>query len=539
MPSDTKKESAWAPLGQPVFRALWIATVASNVGTWVHDVGAGWLMTSLAPSPLMVSLVQAAMTLPIFLFALPAGTLADLVDRRRFLIVAQLWMLAVAAGLGVLTLLGMTGPWMLLLFTFGLGVGSAFVAPAWQAVTPELVPRELLRPAVALSSLGINVSRAIGPALGGFLIAGLGVGSAFVFNALSFLGVTFVLMRWKREPTASPHKEGFLKAIRGGLRFARHARAFQRVLVRSAAFFFPASVTWALLPLLARQELGGGPTFYGVLLTAVGAGAVGGALVLPRIRRHVSSDATVAGASVGWALCAVALVAVRQPAVLVAVMALAGASWIAVLSSLNTAAQTAVPAWVRARAMAIYLMIFFGGLAGGSTLWGAVGTRFGLPAALLTASAVLVLGVALTWPVRIGRHDDLDLSPSLHWPAPYMADSLADDLEEDQGPVRVTLEYRVTADAARPPRYRVACPTSTSSGSRVRATARCSTRSQRAASPCPVTADCSPPRRPGSSFTTSARSRPHRPTLLRSRPATHNGARSRVHSTRTPRSHSR
>ena len=264
---DRQAASAWSPLRLPVFRMLWIATLASNVGTWMHDVGAGWLMTSLSPSALMVALVQTATTLPIFLLALPAGALADIVDRRRYLLVVQVWMAAVAGLLAVLTLGGLTTAWTLVGLTFAMGVGTAMMMPAWAAVTPELVPRPQLQSAIALNSLGINVARAIGPALAGLVVAQLGTGAVFVLNALSYLGVIWVLALWRREaPVSSLPSERFFAALRSGVRFARHAPQLQSAVVRGVSFFLFASASWALLPLVARGLPGGGPERFGALL---------------------------------------------------------------------------------------------------------------------------------------------------------------------------------------------------------------------------------------------------------------------------------
>lgn len=443
-PSTKPEEaSAWEPLSYPVFRALWIASVASNIGTWLHDVGAGWLMTSLAPSPLMVALVQAATMLPPFLFALPAGALADIVDRRRFLIGTQLFMMAAAVGLGVLTLLGLTGPWTLLALTFCLGLGTALSAPALQAITPELVPPTSLRPAIALSSVGFNVSRAIGPALGGFLVAFLGPAITFILNSLSFVGLVVVFYRWRREETHSRlASEHFLAAMRTGVRFVRHSPAFKRVLLRAGTYFFFASSTWALLPLLTRQELGGDATTYGILLTCVGAGAVTSAVLLPGVYQRVSSDLIVAGGSLMWAGSIFAVGTLRNLPWVMLALFLGGAAWHAVFSALNTAAQMAVPSWVRARAMAIYLVVFFGAMTAGSTLWGAIATRIGMPGSLALAAAGLAVVAVATSRVHIARHEHLDLSPSMHWPTPV----LPDGAEPDRGPVQVTLEYRIAPD---------------------------------------------------------------------------------------------
>lgn len=438
------QSGTWSPLRNPFFRALWIATVASNVGTWMQDVGAGWLMTDLAPVPLMVALVQAASSLPMFLLALPAGALADIVDRRRLLLVTQAWMLAAALGLGALTVAGKTGPAALLAFTFLLGLGTALNAPAWQAIIPEVVSRDKLPAAVALGSIGINVARAVGPALGGAAIAALGPGAPFLLNAASFLGAMVVLWRWKREPREDPlSTERFVSAMRAGVRYAIHAPPLQAVLVRTAAFIVPGSALWALLPLVASTELGQGPQGYGMLLGALGVGAVTGAMILPRLRRHLSVDLLTAAATVVFAGATLALALVRHFALLCGLMALGGGAWLTLLSTFNTAAQTAIPSWVRARAMAIYFMlVFFGGLALGSVLWGAIATGVGTSVALLLASGGVVLGLMAAARWRLAAGGALNLSPSHHWPAPHI---MLEPAPED-GPVLVTVEYRIAAE---------------------------------------------------------------------------------------------
>jgi MFS family permease len=432
--------SPWSPLRRPWFRALWIAMLVSNTGTWMQDVGAGWLMTSLAPTPVMVALVQAATALPTFFLAIPSGALADIADRRRYLIGVQLWMMAMALALGVLTLAGMTTAWMLLALTFALGIGTAMMIPAWAAIVPELVPRPELQSAVALNAMGMNVSRAIGPAVAGAVIAAMGPGAVFLLNAASFVAVIVALARWPREPRGSAlAAERLLGAIRAGLRYARHSPPLQRVLARGVAFYAFASANWALLPLIVRQELGRGAETYGLLVALIGAGAVGGAFLLPGIRARLSRDRVVAGATVLFGLVTLVLAWSRELWVLGAAMLAMGAAWIGVMSSLMMAAQLALPDWVRARGLALFWTFFMGGMAGGSALWGHVAESVGMPLALSMAAAGLLPGVFLARRLSVGRHDALDLAPSLHWPTPV----LAEEPEQDQGPVMVTVEYRI------------------------------------------------------------------------------------------------
>ena len=436
-------QSAWSPLKNRLFRGLWIATIVSNVGTWMQDVGAGWLMTSLSSSPSLVALVEAADSLPVMLLALPAGAIADIVDRRRLLIATQVYLMVIAAALGILTWLNVMTPWMLLGFTFALGVGTAMVMPAWAAIVPELVPPEDLPSAVALNSIAINVSRTIGPAIAGVLVAAVGAWLVFILNALSYIGILAVLVRWRRERRKSSlPAERFVSAIRVGLRFVTHTRALQIVLIRGSAFFVFASAAWSLFPLIVRRELGMGPEIYGLLLTCIGIGAVGGALLLPRARARFSRDALVAGASALYAVAALMLGHVQNLPLLAVAMLATGVAWISILSALQVAAQMTLPAWVRARGLAAFVMVFMGGMALGSILWGQVAAHVGIPATLTTAALGMAGAIGLTWRFKLGRHEVLDFTPSSHWPAPVLAESP----EPDSGPVMVTIEYRVQPD---------------------------------------------------------------------------------------------
>jgi MFS family permease len=436
--------SAWAPLRRRLFRWLWIATVASNVGTWLQNVGASWMMTSLTTSTTLVALVQAATSLPSFLLALPAGALADVLDRRRLLLVTQGWMAAAAAGLGLLTLAGRTTPGSLLAFTFLLGLGAAANNPAWQAIIPELVPRPELPGAIALGSIGFNIARAAGPALGGLIVATAGPGWTFMLNAASFVGVMAVLYAWRRpaEETMLP-AERVLGAMRTGVRYVRHSPEVLAPIARGSAFIVCGSSLWALLPVQARS-LGRGAAGYGLLLAALGVGAVAGAMALPRLRRHASTEFVVAAAALVFAAGTLALALVSDFRLLLLMMLLAGGAWLSLLSSLNVALQTVVPSWVRARALSVYMLIFFGGLAAGSALWGALGERLGVAPALVLSAAGMALGLAATGRLHLHSGEGLNLAPSRQMPAPIVAY----DLEPDRGPVLITVDYQVLPEEA-------------------------------------------------------------------------------------------
>lgn len=441
-----EQATAWAPFGHIAFAVLWTATVISNVGTWMHDVASGWLMTSLSPSPLMVALVQAATTLPIFLFALPAGAFADLVDRRRLLIAVMAILAVSTLSLGLLVFLGLVSAWVLLAFTFLSGAGAAFVAPAWQAIVPQLVPRSELQPAVALNSVGINISRAIGPTLAGLVIASVGIAWPYLLNALSFLIVIAALLWWRPPPKKESHlpAERLWTAISTGLRYARASGPLRSTLIRALAFFLFASAYWALLPLIARQELGGGPELYGVMLGAVGVGAVGGAMFLPMLKKRLGADALVAVGTGGTALVLAVFALIKLPEVATAACLVAGVSWITVLSSLNVSAQVALPDWVRARGLSIFITVFFGAMTLGSVVWGQAATVLGIPTTLLIAAAGAVAGALVSWPAKLQQGAELDLSPSSHWPEPIVAG----EIEPDRGPVMVTVEYRIDPETA-------------------------------------------------------------------------------------------
>src|SRR5258705_4228793 len=433
-------ESAWTPLSHPVFRALWIASLISNIGTWMQNVSAAWAMTSLSPSPFMVALVQSATSLPVFVVGLPAGAVADIVDRRRLLLVTQSWMLVAAGLLAVLAYLGQMTATTLLALTFALGVGVAMNTPTWQAITSELVPASELTRAVTLNALPVNIGRAIGPALGGVLVAAAGPALVFALNAVSFVAVLVVVYRWRREPPrALLPAERVIGATRAGIRYARHAPPLVAVLVRLGLFIVCASAFWALLPVIARRDLGLGAFGYGLLLGCLGVGAIAGAALLPRVKRRLPLDAVIGLATVVFAVVSALTAFWRFIPGLGIAMVVGGVAWIAMMAGLNGSAQTAVPAWVRARALGIYLLVFQGGLGLGSAVWGFVAAHVGASIALASSAGGALLGLAAIrrWPLRAST--TLDLAPSAHWPEPHLDVVPA----PDEGPFRVELEYRV------------------------------------------------------------------------------------------------
>lgn len=433
-------QGAWAPLAQPVFRALWIAALVSNIGTWMQDVGAAWLMTSLSGSPLLVALVQAATALPVMLLALPAGALADIVDRRRLLLFTQTWMLLAAAGLGALAISGRATAPLLLAFTLALGMGSAFSLPAWSATVPEWVGRQQLQAAIALNGLSMNVSRAVGPALAGHIIALASPGAVFLLNAVSFVGIIVVLARWDNPPKVGElPAERLAGAVRNGLRYARHSQPLKAVMARAGAFFFFASAAWALLPLLVRRQLHGGPGDYGMVLGAIGLGAVVAVFALPWLRQRMGTDLLQKAAATAYALTMALMSQAPTLPWLQAAALVSGMAWLSVMACIQGVAQTTLPAWVRARGLSMVMVVVMAGMAGGAMAWGQAASWLSVPEALQTASAGLALGVIATWRIRLAQAEGVDLTPSMHWPAPTVDQEPA----FDRGPVLVTLAYRV------------------------------------------------------------------------------------------------
>jgi MFS family permease len=433
--------SSLAPFRQPAFAVLWSATVVSNVGTWMYSAASGWLMTDLNPDPLIVSLVQVATSLPMFLFALPAGALADIFDRRRLLIVAEVGITLVSTVFALLVWLNAITPTNLLIFTFLTGVGAALSAPAWQSTVPLLVPKANLQPAIVLNGIGINISRAIGPALGGIITAAWGIAAPFWINALSNLGVIGGLLWWSSPQKGTGHlpAERFASAIRSGVRQARHNGYLRATLIRSLSFFLFASAYWALLPLVTRNQIAGGPELYGVLLGAIGLGAVVGAFSLPWLKSKLGADRLTAAGTIGTAVSLVLFGVAAEPATALVGSIIAGLSWIAVLSALNVSAQLSLPEWVRGRGLSLFVTVLFGSMTVGSVIWGKMAGFVGLPDTHFAAAAGALLAMVVTWRWKLQTGVGVDLTPSMHWPAPIETH----DVKQDQGPVLVTVEYRI------------------------------------------------------------------------------------------------
>jgi MFS family permease len=447
-----EKTTGFEPLRQPLFRDRWIASIVSNVGSWMQDTAGTWLMTALTSSPLLISLMQTAASLPVLLLGLLAGATADIFDRRRLLIFWQAWMLALVAVLSILTFCNIISPWVLLILTFGLNIGAAMNNPAWQAIVPELVPQSQLPDAISLNSAAYNLARALGPALGGLAVAlfpahrsHAGAATVFLLNALSFIAVIWVLYRWKRTPlfkSALPAERVF-GSMRAGVRYLLHAPALQSALLRAVSFTLFVSAAWSLLAVVARRELHEGALGYGVLNGGMGLGAVLGAFSLPRLRRLVPADRLIAICTLTFAATLFALAFVHIPLLIFVFLMAGGFAWTSTMSTLNVSVQLSVPSWVRARALGSYQMTLQGGMALGGLLWGSLAENFSTSIALACAGGGLLLSLPLVQRFHVLRGQIPDVSPFKRKRA---APQVAIEPNPDDGPVRVSVHYRVNPE---------------------------------------------------------------------------------------------
>jgi MFS family permease len=445
-------KSAWSPLAVPAFRALWVAYLVSLVGTWAREAGGPWLMRALkeghADAPTWVSLIQTAGTLPICLLSIAAGVLADIYDRRNLLILTNVWMLIVSALLGIATLAGWASPVMLLTFTALLGIGAALAGPAFQYVIPELVPPAELPLAVALNSVALNVARAVGPVIGMVIVIAVtplagkvpGIGASFLVNAAAFVGVIWVLARWRRDAQKKPaHPETLWGATVTAFRYTRHSAPLRAILVRVAGFILCAVIIWAQLPIIARRLLGGEETTYLFLMGAVGIGAVIGVMFMPKMDKRFSTEGmvTICTIAFGLAVMAVGLCQGSLKFLAFPMMMVVGFNWVIVPTNFNIATQRSVPGWVKGRAIAMYMTVLFGSFAVGSPIWGAFSSRIGISGALLIAGALVCLGSLLAIPFPLTRAKGHDFTPAAR-PAPS-----ADARPAGDGSVEVAIDYDV------------------------------------------------------------------------------------------------
>jgi MFS family permease len=439
--SGPAEDSAWAPLRRQAFRWLWLGVLIGWIGFWMQTVGAQWLLVDAPNAATLVSLVQAANSLPLMLLALPGGVLADSFDRRWLLFTVQVYFFVLAVLLAALTAAGQMPPVLLLAFTFALGARVAVQLPAWGASMPELVPRTQLRAASRLDLAGVNVSRAVGPALAGLVIANLGgVAVVFALNALSVVPLAIALLFWRRaQPGLENRRERFVPALRAGGRYVRHEPVVRRILLRTIIFAAPAMALWALLPLVASQRLGVGADGYGAMFGALGLGAVVGALVLGRVTDRISTNGTLSAAGVLYAAALAVVVLVPSFPAALATLVLAGLAWMAVTSTLQAELQLVLPTWVRARGFAIFTVIFGGAQVGGALLWGLVADRAGLQPTVLLAAVVMLAGAVAGMFWRVPETGHVDPEPAVYWPDAR----LAFDPEPDTGPVLVAVRYTV------------------------------------------------------------------------------------------------
>lgn len=421
--------------------------MVSNVGSWMTNVAGGWLMTTLTDSPFLIAMMQVAMTLPFFLVGIPAGALADTFDRRKLLILTQAWMASATVGLTIFSLAGYMDPTLLLLLTFMLGLGGAMNAPVWQATLPDLAGREDTPKAVALSGMGFNIARVIGPSLGGLSVAALGVGFTFLFDAVSYIGVFGALGKWKRTP-APPRAlptERWLGAVRAGIRYVRHTPDLQTVLLRASLFTMFASAMWAMIPVVVKYQLHGGPREYGLLLGALGVGSLVAAMLLPRASKHLSYDRRQQLAAVCFAVGLFAMATISNLWILLPLLVLSGIGWLTAMVSFNVATQLLAPQWVQARALSFYVLFSQGGLAVGSFLWGSFATHAGVEMTLVLAGIGMLGGLAAPLVLPITHLlKNIDTASAGH----DLDARLSTVAEHDDGPVLVTVEYQIDPERA-------------------------------------------------------------------------------------------
>jgi MFS family permease len=442
-PEPAPRPSAFAPFRHGTFREIWLASLGSNLGVLIQTVGAAWMMTSLTNQADMVALVQASTTLPIMIFSLTAGAIADNFKRREVMIIAQIFMCLVSLALALVAWLGLLTPWTLLGFTFLIGAGTALNNPAWQASVGDLVPRSDLASAIVLNSVGFNITRSVGPAIGGAIVAAGGAASAFAANALSYFPLLFVLARWKpKEERAALPRETIGMAMGAGLRYVAMSPNIGKVLLRGFVFGVGAISVQALLPVVARDMVAGGPLTYGLLLGAFGVGALGGASLAAPLRAKLSSEGIVRLGFVAFAACA-AIVGLSTHAWLTGLgLLLGGASWVLSLSTFNVTVQLSTPRWVVGRALSLYQTSTFGGMAIGSWVWGVIAEAKGPETALFLTAGALLLGGAIGLRLPLPGRMELNLDPLNRWRTPQ----IDIDLKPRSGPVAILIEYIINPE---------------------------------------------------------------------------------------------
>jgi MFS family permease len=447
--SSSSSSSGLSPLKYNTFRAIWLAAIVSNVGGMMQAVGESWLMTSLVVSSLIVALTWASDSLSIVALALPAGALADIVDRRRLLIISQSWMFVIALILAVMTVLGFVSPVILLVLIFLLGLGEAISTPAFSPFLLGTVPRTEIRNAITLNGVAFNIGRGIGPALGGVLVAAIGPAAVFLLNALSFAGIVIVLLRTGSNNSNKRTEDTLLQlpaermfgAMRVGLRYVRNSRSIHWIFVRVIVFAISASALPALLPSLSRYALRLDSTGYGILFGLFGLGAIiSGIIIVPRVINKTSPDQLIVLATVLFSISLVALGTIQNLVVLGVAMVIAGIAQLMAFSSFTFVLYRTLPNWVMSRVASVYQLVLQSAIVGGTVFWGAAADRLGIRIALLLTGMALAAGLITKtrFPLRAGK-EDVDVSPSMHWPFP----TLLVKPEFEQGPVLVQIEYKI------------------------------------------------------------------------------------------------
>ena len=436
--------SRWGAFGHAPFAVIWAATTLSLTGIAMSDTASGWLMTNLNTDPKAVSMVQVASSLPMFLFTLPAGALADIVEARRFLIVLESFITGLIIVFASMIFLRLETPNALLATTFLLSASWSLAAPAWLAITPLLVSRRDLDGATAANSVGYNISRAVGPAVAGLVIAWLGIAAPYWIFAATNVATIGALIWWRgpRTARAGLPAERWTSAVRTGLRHAAYNEYFRATMIRTVAVYPFASAYMALLPLLARSQMTQGPRLYGILLGVISVGAIAGSFALTWLKARCGPDRAVALGTLGIALALALFGLARTPALALVAAFVAGAAWTVVLATLYVSAQIALPDWVRGRGLAIFLTVIFGSVTFGSFVWGHIAARWGLPAAMFVAAAGALVAIPLTWRWKLQTAEGVDMSPSMHWRAPM----LTRNVEDENGPVLVTVRYRIAGE---------------------------------------------------------------------------------------------
>ncbi|MCB1691171.1 MAG: MFS transporter [Pseudomonadales bacterium] len=434
--------STLAPLRVSTFRAIWMASIVSNFGGLIQGVGAGWMMTSISDSAAMVALVQASTTLPIMTLSLVAGAVADSFDRRKVMLAAQIFMALVSASLAACAWFGLITPWFLLTFTFLIGCGGAFNNPAWQASVGDIVPREQVPSAVLLNSVAFNVTRSVGPGVGGAIVAAAGAAAAFAVNAVTYIGMIGVLWAWKpNTPRSSLPRERLTAAMTTGIRYVALSPNILKVLLRGFLFGLTTVVILALLPLVARHLIGGDALVYGMMLGAYGIGAVAGAMFSRQLREKLTNENLIRWSFFAFAFCASLTAISRDFWITAGALTVGGASWVIALSLFNTTVQMSTPRWVVGRALSLYQMAVFGGMASGSWIWGTIAERWSPDMSLLVAAAGMLVGAAVGIKVPLPSRENLNLDPLNRWREPRVALGI----EPRSGPVAITIEYAIEA----------------------------------------------------------------------------------------------